>query len=309
MRSSISILMSSFAPFATSLQEYVDDRPIRGHAKKESSLEVLQWKMENQILQSELSLAKRWIYQEKEREKRAKELEKRFQKEASYLIAKVIYRVPSSWSHSFWIDVGQEDNSSKNQVVSRGSPVVDGNCLIGVIDYVGPKQSKVRLITDPGLNPSVRVERGKESEKELLFLIDSLAYRLEENKEALFLIEELRKKIDLPKDEIFLAKGELRGSFSPFWQKRPILKGYGFNYNHKDVYGAAKDLRDNILKEGDHLITSGLDGLFPFGLSVAVVKKVKPLTEGSFAYEIDAVPTASALSDLRYVFVLPLNGE
>ena len=309
MRSKTLFFISSLAPFASSLQDYVDDRPLGGHLKKERFSEVAQLKMENQILQSELSLAKRWIYQDKEREKRAKELEKRFQKEASYLIAKVIYRVPSSWSHSFWIDVGQEDNSLETQVISRGSPVVDGNCLIGVIDYVGPKQSKVRLITDPGLNPSVRVERGKESHKELLFLMDSLSYRLESNPEALSLIEELRKKIELPQDEIFLAKGELRGSFSPFWQKKPILKGYGFNYNHADSYGPSKDLRDSILQEGDHLITSGLDGLFPFGLSVAIVKKVKPLTEGSFAYEIDAVPTASALSDLRYVFVLPLNGE
>ena len=65
-----------------------------------------------------------------------------------------------------------------------------------------------------------------------------------------------------------------------------------------------------LIEEGDLLVTSGLDGLFPKGISVAITTKVMPLKQGSFAYEIEAQPTAPSLNDLKFVFILPsLSGE
>ncbi|MBI3900937.1 MAG: rod shape-determining protein MreC, partial [Chlamydiia bacterium] len=196
-------------------------------------------------------------------------------------------------------------------IICRNSPVVDGNALVGVVDYVGKRQSRVRLITDTSLNPAVRVDRGEGSQKEICFAIAALADRLEGRPDCVELLDKLKEKVRIDVGELYLAKGELRGAIPTFFCTRSILKGVGFNYNYADPQGNARDLRSKIpiVQVGDHLITSGLDGVFPFGLSVAIVKTVAPLDEGSFAYEIEAIPTASSLSDLKQVFVLPASGE
>ena len=92
----------------------------------------------------------------------------------------------------------------------------------------------------------------------------------------------------------------------------------GFNYDFPDQDGPARDLRTGeiigskkaqvgipLLKEGDLLITSGLDGIFPVGLEVAVVTKVECLREGACAYEIEAKAIAENFNELDSVFVLP----
>lgn len=118
-------------------------------------------------------------------------------------------------------------------------------------------------------------------------------------------------------EEEYLAKGELHGSSAPFWRSRGIsLKGIGFNFDYPDEEGPSRDLKNGrptgnsagaipLLKEGDLLVTSGLDGVFPQGLLVATVSSIAPLKEGSYAYEIEARPLASNLNDLQAVFILP----
>ena len=108
----------------------------------------------------------------------------------------------------------------------------------------------------------------------------------------------------------FLAKGELHGSSYPVWRERSdILKGIGFNYEFADEEGRPMRLHEQaskmILKKGDLLVTSGLDGVFPRGLSVAIVKKIMPLKEGSFSYELEAKATCPTLSELSIVRVCP----
>ncbi|HLB52160.1 MAG TPA: rod shape-determining protein MreC [Chlamydiales bacterium] len=295
-----------------SFRTYLADRPFFGSDRKfDQDALIAELKLQNQILQSQVDLAKEWVLQEKG-VKRRNLLEERLQKQGGFLAARVIYRTPSFWGNSFWIDAGEEDNEIYGyKAICRNSPVVDGNALVGVIDYVGTKQSRVRLITDSGLNPAVRVDRGRLSQKEIHFAMDALADRLEGRLDCLEILTKLKEKVGMDVDELYLAKGELRGSIAQFWRIRPILKGVGFNYNYADAEGVARDLRSSIpiIQVGDHLITSGLDGVFPFGLSVAIVKKVAPLTEGKFSYEIEAVPTASSLCDLKQVFVLPVSGE
>jgi len=186
--------------------------------------------------------------------------------------AEVIYRQKANWNETLWISQGTGS-------VKKLSPVLQGDVLIGIIDYVGRNQSRVRLITDPKLSPSVRAKR------------------------------------EVAGRAWLLAKGELEGMLDiQGRQSGTLFKGSGFNYDFPDSEGPARDLRTGALSEGgseipiiktdDILVTTGLDGLFPKGLKVAKVTKVKPLKEGDFYYEIEAKSLMGNLNDLKWVTVI-----
>ena len=186
--------------------------------------------------------------------------------------AEIIYRQKANWNESLWISKGED-------TVKKLSPVLSGDVLIGIIDYVGKNQSRIRLITDPKLSPSVRAKR------------------------------------EVAGRSWLLAKGELEGMLDKQGrQGGTLFKGAGFNYDFPDSEGPARDLRTGSLAEGgsevlivktdDILVTTGLDGLFPKGLKVAKVTKVKPLKEGDFYYEIEAKSLMGNLNDLKWVTVI-----
>lgn len=224
------------------------------------------------------------------------ELQKLLQLQLQAIPAKIIFRSPASWNSSVWIDVGHATNQAIGiTTIAKNSPVVIGNCVIGVVDYVGEKQSRVRLITDSGLTPSVRALRN----------------------------ETPTEKGSTENEPTYLAKGEIYGASKPLWRaQRHLLKGTGFNYDFADGDGLARDLRtgkpidgDNeedmaipLLKTGDILVTTGLDGVFPRDLFVAEVTKVHPLKEGDYFYDLDALPAAGNLDDVNLVFVIPSLG-
>lgn len=186
--------------------------------------------------------------------------------------AEVIYRQKTNWNESLWISKGEGS-------VKKLSPVLSGDVLIGLIDYVGKNQSRIRLITDPKLSPSVRAKR------------------------------------EIGGRSFLLAKGELEGILDKEGRMGGTLfKGAGFNYDFPDSEGPARDLRTGyalesgseipIIKADDILVTTGLDGLFPKGLKVAKVTKVKPLKEGDFYYEIEAKSLMGNFNDLKWVTVI-----
>ena len=324
-----SMAVSTFTPAwrcAEEVKEYLSDRPI-AKGKKSESIESSLLKVENQRLKEQLGWAKEWIFYEAKlrHDARTDHLSSLLELRSKAIPAPVIYRDPSSWSSSLWIGVGEEDNQEIGYpIVARNSPVVEGSCLVGVVEYVGKRQSRVRLITDSGLTPAVRVVRGGVPQ-EMISLIDALSEKLKERSDLFEFanqLQGLKEKLGFERDAIYLAKGELRGNGAPFWRSRqPILRGVGFNYDYADAEGPARELRTGkilttldkpipLIIEGDHLVTSGLDGVFPKGISVAVATSVLPLKEGSYAYEIEARPTACCLNDLKVVFVLPsLSGE
>ena len=109
------------------------------------------------------------------------------------LFAQVIYRSPSSWNSTLWINVGEQDNEAlQEKIVAVNSPVLSGKYLIGVVEYVGQSKSRVRLLTDSSLIPSVRVARGGSVDRELLEILELVLQQLslrDEAQEALVALE------------------------------------------------------------------------------------------------------------------------
>lgn len=245
--------------------------------------------------------------------------------------ADVIFRAPSSWNSSLWINVGKATNKTlEKQIVAEKSPVVIGQMLIGMIDYVGERQSRVRLITDSGLVPSVRASRGQPQNRRLQEIIDVLVDNLkprsdifasiQEQTSLLQQLEQVQKALGHSLEGLYLAKGELHGSSAPLWRSQgAMLQGIGFNYDFADEEGPARDLRFGtpyaekgkavqLLKVHDLLVTTGMDGVFPPGLQVAEIAAVQPLQEGDYYYSLKARPAAGSMDDLSQVFVLPPIG-
>ncbi len=248
------------------------------------------------------------------------------------LPARVLFRSLDTWNSSLWINVGEADNQGrKEKIVAKDSPVLVGQAVVGVIDYVGQHQSRVRLITDPGLTPSVRAVRGGEQDLLVKEHIDALLGHLSRKKlkslspqdqeQLAELLEQFKQVLQPFKKSWYLAKGELQGSLQPSCRGHCfILKGTGFNYDFADEEGEGRDLRTGrplgqsqgaaipILKAQDILVTTGMDGIFPAGLKVAAVSKIGLLKEGDYFYELEAKPLAGPLHDLSLVFVIPPLG-
>ena len=264
----------------------------------QQNLEIQSLRLENQQLRNEMAYLEELVRQDyfvlhemldnaslsrvpKEAlEMHQNELLHLFKLELASLPARVIYRPLNNWKSSLWIDKGEADNQLLGKkILVKNSPVVVGIAVIGVVDYVGEHQSRIRLISDPGLNPSVRVKRGN----------------------------------------ALLAKGELRGQ-SPLIgrSQQSRLMGVGFNYDFPDEEGPARDLRTGepleqkskypttpLVQVNDLLVTTGMDGVLPPGLEVGIVKKIQPLKEGDYTYELEADAAAGDLNELSLVFILP----
>lgn len=307
-----------------------------GHAPHENnSSELARLKLENQTLRTQIDHVYERIFfdqrigdqfeflkeQKDFAQKRAAHLRNLMLEQLSSLPAQVIYRDPSAWSSSVWVNVGEADNRALGRtIVAKNSPVLADGAIAGVVDYVGEKQARIRLITDSGLSPSVRVCRGATQNRELSHQLQALLTQVEkradlfgseqEKKELLSQLQNLQKRCGSGWDDGYLAKGEVHGSSAPFWRSRgPILKGVGFNFDYPDEDGASKDPKVPILKEGDLLVTSGLDGVFPPGIRVGTVAQISPFKEGSYAYDIEVRPAATNLNDLQTLFILPSLSE
>jgi rod shape-determining protein MreC len=247
--------------------------------------------------------------------------------------ARVIYRDPGSWSSSFWVNVGEETNKLLERcVVQKNSPVVLGRAVVGVVDYVGKRQSRVCLITDGALKPSVRAVRGFPQNMALIEHIDPLLRHLNgesdfplKGEERALLIKKLgswKEQLSIDVEGWYLAKGILQGKGTPHWRSlNHTLRGIGFNYDFPDEEGGARELQTGkpideedaapalpIIKVSDLLVTTGMDGLFPPGLRVGEVTKILPLKEGGYAYEIEALPVVGNLDTLHTVFIIPPVG-
>ncbi|MBI3508516.1 MAG: rod shape-determining protein MreC [Chlamydiia bacterium] len=265
-------------------------------------LELQRLQVQNQQLRAKLETACEWLAWEKKRKEGVG-----IAQECPAIPALVVYRDPSSWNSSLWVRAGEADNQKIGEkIVAKNSPVVFGSALVGVVDYVGKRQSRVRLITDSGVVPAVRAVRGGAQNRELASLCKALCQRLENREDLKEELQGLIERLSRESTDLFLAKGEIHGSSAPFWRSRSLyLKGVGFNYEYPDKHGKSHDLHDSILKAGDLLVTSGLDGVFPEGLVVGHVVRVEPLQEGSYSYDLIAKPALGSMHEIKTVFILP----
>ncbi|MBI5273805.1 MAG: hypothetical protein HY860_01980 [Chlamydiales bacterium] len=216
--------------------------------------------------------------------------------------AKVIFREPVSWGSFIWINKGEEENKRLSQtVIAKNSPVVIGDKVVGVVEEVFLKRSKVRLITDENLHISVCSHRGSYQKDEIVTAIESLQRFTEEEEELKQVLNRYKNKLDTKQDHVMIARGEVSGFSQPLWSvKKSFLKGIGFHpilnkYKHES----------NFFQVGDLLLTSGLDGVFPEGLIIGSVKTVLPLSEGSFYYQMEVQPSILYLESVTNVMVLP----
>lgn len=302
------------------------------HESSKGAQELQYLQLENKMLRDEITRLRELFQHEKQLSKQANLWQRKGFPKA--VPARVIFRSPFSWNSSFWINVGNVDNiGHDNQVICKNSPVLLGASIVGVIDYVGHRQSRVRLITDSGLSPSVRVARGQIPNQALTDQIDFLINRLSisshffsnntEKETFQRLMNELKTRLKKDQETWYLAKGELRGHSKPLWRSQgDLLRGIGFNYDFADEAGEARDLRTGavlnsvdkaalampLIKINDLLVTTGMDGVFPPGLQVAEVTKIELLKEGDYYYELEAKPTAGNLNELSIVFVIPPLG-
>ncbi|MFI0435069.1 MAG: rod shape-determining protein MreC [Parachlamydiaceae bacterium] len=243
--------------------------------------------------------------------------------------SRVIFRSFDTWNSSLWINVGESTNRNLQQgVIVKNSPVVIGKAVVGIIDHVEENQSRVRLISDSRLRPSVRAARGGEEDFLIGEQIEKILYQLhykktlslglEEQNRLVQLLQKVKQNLQPFNRTWYLAKGELLGSLFSSRLGQPVyLKGVGFNYDFSDEEGESRDLRTgkasrqgaggslSILKMNDVLVTTGMDGIFPPGFDVAIVTSVGVLKEGDYYYDVEARPVAGPLEELSLLFVLP----
>lgn len=225
--------------------------------------------------------------------------------------AQVIWREPSNWSSHLWVNVGLRDNEKLGKnVIVEDSPVVVGKVIVGVVEEVCETRSRIRLITDQKICPSVRVLRGNDKNRVLrekisdLNLLLSTRGDMEGADELQNQLDVFQKTLSSEKESTFSIRGELKGASLPLWRvQRQVLRGVGFYSTSLDE--GKWDLDQNRIACGDLLVTTGMDGIFPPDFHVAYVTKVFPLREGDVTYQIEACSMAGNLSDLREVYILP----
>lgn len=347
--------IATFAPIWNSLLAVRSNTNKPSSTQADSSQELQKLQIENTLLREEILNLKNIMQHELDllaqmqellnekdtplstkalRERHRTELLRLLQIQLQAIPAQVVFRSPSTWNSTLWINVGSETNTSLGtQTIAKNSPVLIGKAVIGVIDFVGRYQSRVRLITDSRLTPSVRAARGdaktllkKEKMRDIIKILyaEGNAFDDPQQQDALIeMIESTTQKLFSDSaPTTFLAKGEIHGSSKPLWRtQRNELHGIGFNYDFGDASGPPRDLRTGkvikstaalpdtpIIQSGDVLLTTGLDGIFPPGLPVAEVTYVHPLKEGDYYYEIDAQPIAGNMDDMTLVFVIPPRG-
>jgi rod shape-determining protein MreC len=296
---------------------------------------VRQWLLSEDRIHEQIellnSITNQSITKESEKQflhRRCQQIIRVLQLESRAVPAKVIFREPGTWSNYIWVNVGEEDNQRLQEtIIAKNSPVMVANSVVGVIDLVCKTKSRVRLITDNRLTISVRAVRGKEQDYFLLDQLNALLFSLEkkqsvysqEVQEAISVLVRLKKQLIPRQQTSYLAKGELHGTGRPLWRScGSSLKGKGFNYDFADEEGPGRDLRSGIVYEkdsklpsvtllqvGDLLVTTGLDGVFPAGLHVAVISKVHTLQEGECSYNLEATAAAGNLDEFSCVCVLP----
>ncbi|MGR3952209.1 MAG: rod shape-determining protein MreC [Chlamydia sp.] len=281
---------------------------------------------ESELYRSMMSLREAESLIESEREGIESELYSRDL--VPHVVAPVLFKEEKTRSSAIWVGLGRKNWTNSSFSIERYCPILSHGYLIGYIDYVGERVSRVLLITDPKLFVAVRVKRAISLKEKTLVLgksfqaaLSSYARQSEPPSENLqkgvraveTILSILNSEAPSP---IYFAYGYLQGASSSLSSsKRPhTIHGYGFNCDLDREGSIKRDLRTgkktaedqkiSIIKTKDLLETSGLDGIFPKALPIASVSYVFPLGEGDNSYTIEAIPLREEFGSIHYVTIL-----
>ncbi len=294
--------------------------------------------MENDILRRQVQQLKQVLLFEKQTQELSEEVNRLRQDDqnpnsisrANHLIdiiekqmhaipACVIFREASLWSSGIWLNVGEKNNRALNlKVVAVKSPVLSGGVLVGIVEQVEEHRCRVRLITDAALSPSVCVVRGDPQQRLLAKQIDSLIQQLALHSDlpisnGLTLhLKEAQAQLNFDASSFCLAVGTLQGANRSKYRARATqLRGVGFHSSaligKTSKESKIQEISSPLIKIGDLLVTTGMDGVFPADLPIATVCAVLPVREGACSYEIEATPLIPDFDELVDLFVIPPN--
>ncbi len=257
----------------------------------------------------------------------------------SYAIVETIFRESDPFGSALWVDIGTKTWKQPEFQLERYCPVLSKGSVVGYIDHVGERASRVLLITDPHLFMTVKVKREASSQAQLItlgraFQTALIHYKnrkqdsqatLEKGVRAIDALISVIKNSEREENEseqtpyLFLAYGYLQGALKTDSKENIALKGFGFTCDHDHGDSPKRDLRTGqrtpsdikipIIKPGDTLETNGLDGIFPRGLPVGKVSQVLPLSEGDAFYSIEAIPLRDRFFEMEYVTILPARSQ
>ncbi|AHH22407.1 rod shape-determining protein MreC [Chlamydia muridarum str. Nigg] len=219
----------------------------------------------------------------------------------SPIMGRVIFRDPAHWGSSCWINIGKQHGVKKN------SPVVCGKVVVGLVDFVGSAQSRVRLITDVGIKPSVMAVRGelqtwvvKDQLRTLARNVTNLptsAFADSDKQQALQCLKALESCLSSSEHNDFALRGIVCGRGDPIWKpEASVLTGSDFGF-----------VDGKTIEVGDVLVTTGLDGVFPPGLLVATVSEILPKSEGACSLKIKAQSLAPDCSVVDFLVLPPMD--
>ncbi len=265
--------------------------------------------LENNLLRSNLMKEKREIGA-------SSNLDREGFLKQNFLTARPVYWDLKGGGHFLWIDVGENANrKAKKRIIEKNSPVLSGRFGVGVVDEVGKTVSRIRLLTDPLVHPSVQATRGQLASALLLDHIDALLA----TRESLFLesgtaftkerrelfkecLLDLKASLTPKAKSWYFARGILQGRQGGNNLKKPLVSGLGFTSPSSES--------DEAIQKGDLLVTTGLDGVFPAGIIMAEVERVFPIQEGDPTFEFEAKLFIDKWDASYPLFILPpLAGE
>lgn len=195
------------------------------------------------------------------------------------IAADVLYQVVDPYARKLVLNKGSNDG------VQLGQPVVAADGLVGQITDVTSASSELTLVLDTKTNVPVQVKRIVEST--VLTAANSVV---------------TNGAVANPSSSAADSAMSLPAVATPAAsQDTSVLRGL-LSGDKREGYLAVRFFAPRVdIREGDLLVTSGLDGLYPAGLAVGRVAAVEKSDDERF--NITVLPTSKGMST-RFVLIL-----
>ncbi len=247
--------------------------------------------------------------------------------------ARVLAREPGAWNRFLWVDAGRE-TVGEDGPLQKQSPVVYGDAVVGLIEYVGRRQSLVRLITDPQCCLAVQV--AAEGSQGIQVASQRLQRLLRTNSQVdetlRCALQPLLMQLSQEHRTTVAWRGSLKGSGNSAGGEASLVGEFYPSESRRAAQHADADLsvsptylheghilhpgvwdRNQHPSAGALLVTTGLDGIFPAGLKVGYIESTaadnrRPEQVAWPAPTFTALPAVETLDDLQWLTILAPRG-